>query len=285
MRVSLIPAVAVFLAAAAPAAGQTPFLRPRVEAAPPAPAPPASASKAAPAQKAAPRPPPARLPIPGSMAPPSAPPISSPAPPRPVAVPVPAPTPPPVEAPAPAPPPRVAAPSPAPAALAPRPAVGTPAPAAPASRTAHTVMIINSSQIADSRTGVKQLARISAQLTREFAPRTKTLEDLKASAEKAQKELAAATAPSPQLKAQIDRYLAEEKAYETAYNARSNALVAPVQRQVNEALQIFANTRGATVVIDGARFNESVLMLQPGLNPNTLDLTRAFIDSYNATHP
>ena len=74
-------------------------------------------------------------------------------------------------------------------------------------------------------------------------------------------------------------------AFISAYNARSNELVVPVQKQVNEALQAFATARGAAVVIDGARFNESVLMLQKGVNPNTLDLTQAFIASYNAAHP
>jgi hypothetical protein len=37
-------------------------------------------------------------------------------------------------------------------------------------------------------------------------------------------------------------------------------------------------------VIDGAHFNDLVLMLQNGVDPHALDLTTAFIDSYNAQH-
>lgn len=240
----------------------TPFLRPLAK---PAPVPPSKTpAEKAPAQKA-----PAQK-APAQKAPaPKAPPPKAATPAPKAATPAPRPTP----APAPA-------PRPAPAA---RPA---PAPAVP--RT--PVIIIDSREIADPQTGVRQLARISEQLTAEFAARAKAMEELRLRAEKAKADLAAArTAEArrlePTVKAQVEQYEAETRSFEAAYNARSAALVGPVQQRVNAALQTFANARGATVVIDGAQFNESVLMLQAGLNPNTLDLTRAFIDGFNAANP
>jgi len=267
-----------------------PFLRPMAKPTPIQPAPKAAAPKPAPAAKTpAPKTPAAKTPAAKAPEPkPAAKPAPAPAQKPPAALPAAAkPAPPAAAAAKPAaPPPTQSAPKPAATPVpAPRPAA---APAPAANRSA--VIIIDSSEIADPQTGVRQLARISAQLTQEFAARSDNVDKLKAQAEKAQADLkaakpAAAKTLAPKVKAQVDQYEAETKSFENAYNARSQALVVPVQRQVNDALTAFANARGATVVIDGSRFNESVLMLQKGVNPNALDLTRAFIDSYNAAHP
>lgn len=240
---------------------QTPFLRPLAT---PNPVP---AQKAPTPKAPAPKAPAAKAPAPQAPAPKAAP---APAPKA-----------------APAPAPRPAAPPPAPAPkAAPRPAA---APAPPAAARM-PLIIIDTTQIADPDLGVRQLARISSQLTAEFEARAKAMETMKEQAEKAQAQLKAARPADarrlePTVKAQVDQYEAETRAFETAYNARSAALVTPVQQKVNVALQAFANARGAAVVIDGAQFNQSVLMLQPGLDPNTLDLTREFIDGFNAANP
>ena len=74
-------------------------------------------------------------------------------------------------------------------------------------------------------------------------------------------------------------------ALEKEFKARSDTLLTPVQFRINESLKAFANASGATVVLDGARFNGAVLAMKAGTDPASLDLTTAFIDSYNKAHP
>ncbi len=166
--------------------------------------------------------------------------------------------------------------------VAPRPATAT-ATARP------SLIIIDSRRITDPKGGVHQLALIADQLIHEFADRQAALDQLKREVDAAQAELKAATPEQakildPKVKAQQAAFDAQTAAFMTAYNARSSALVTPVQRQVNDALKVFATSRGAMAVIDGAHFNDLVLMLQNGVDPHALDLTTAFIDSYNAQH-
>ena len=72
---------------------------------------------------------------------------------------------------------------------------------------------------------------------------------------------------------------------EKEFKARSETLLAPVQTRINEALKAFAIANNATIVLDGARFNSAVLAMKAGVDPASLDLTAAFVDSYNRTHP
>ena len=167
------------------------------------------------------------------------------------------------------------------------PRVVPPRPATATATARPSLIIIDSRRIADPQGGVHQLAFISDQLIHEFADRQAALDRLKNEVDAAQAELTAATPEQakildPKVKAQQAAFDAQKAAFINAYNARSSALVTPVQRQVNDALKVFATSRGAMAVIDRAHFNDSVLMLQNGVDHNALDLTTAFIDSYNA---
>ena len=79
-------------------------------------------------------------------------------------------------------------------ALAPLRAAPPPASALVSALPQMPVIIIYSEKIADPQRGVKQLARISAELTTEFAARSATIDSLKAQAEMSQVQLRAATA-------------------------------------------------------------------------------------------
>ena len=198
--------------------------------------------------------------------------------------------------PAPQPAPRPAAqPAPAPRSAAVRPAP----PAAPTPRPAATalapiggrpVIIIDSRRIGDPAGSVIEVSRASRQVVQEFAPRTQELVKLKTEAEKTQaaadaargREKESLAAKARLQKAEFDT---RNAALEKEFKARTDTLLAPIQTRINDALKAFAIAQGATIVLDGARFNGAVLAMKAGTDPASLDLTTMFIDSYNRAHP
>ncbi len=177
-----------------------------------------------------------------------------------------------------------------PAAPSPRP-IGTPI-GAPVGTPAggRPVIIIDSRRIGDPTGAVIEVARASRLVMQEFGARSEELGKLKAEADKAQaaadaargreKERLAATARLQ--KAEFDT---RNTALEKEFNARNQTLLSPIQMRINEALKAFAIAQGATIVLDGARFNGAVLAMKAGTDPASLDMTTVFIDSYNRAHP
>lgn len=197
-------------------------------------------------------------------------------------------------------PPRRATPPPArPAARPPAPAARPATTAAPAPRPAATalppiggrpVIIIDSRRIGDPTGSVIDVARASRQVAQEFAPRTEELLKLKTEAQKTQAAADAArgrekdnlAARARLQKAEFDT---RNAALEKEFKARSDTLLSPVQTRINASLKAFAVAQGATIVLDGARFNGAVLAMKAGTDPASLDLTTMFIDSYNRANP
>ena len=152
------------------------------------------------------------------------------------------------------------------------------------------VIIIDSRRIGDPAGSVIEVSRASRQVVQEFAPRTQELVKLKTEAEKTQAAADAArgrekdslTAKARLQKAEFDT---RNAALEKEFKARTDTLLAPIQARINDSLKAFAIAQGATIVLDGARFNGAVLAMKAGTDPASLDLTTMFIDGYNRAHP
>ena len=152
------------------------------------------------------------------------------------------------------------------------------------------VIIIDSRRIGDPGGPVNEVARANRQVVQEFAPRTDALIKLRAEAEQTQAAADAAkgrdkNALAAKARLQRAEFDTRNTALEKEFKARSETLLAPVQTRINEALKAFAIANNATIVLDGARFNSAVLAMKAGVDPASLDLTAAFVDSYNRTHP
>jgi Skp family chaperone for outer membrane proteins len=152
------------------------------------------------------------------------------------------------------------------------------------------VIIIDSRRIGDPNGAVNEVVRANRQVVQEFAARTDELLKLKAAADQTQAAADAAkgrekdtlAAKARLQKAELDT---RNAALEKEFRTRGETLLAPVQVRINESLKAFALTQGAVMVLDGARFNGAVLAMKAGTDPASLDLTTAFIDGYNRTHP
>ncbi len=174
----------------------------------------------------------------------------------------------------------------APAAPIPRP-IGAPIATPVGGR---PVIIIDSRRIGDPAGSVIEVSRASRQVVQEFGPRTQELMKLKAEAEKTQSAADAARGREKEslgAKARLQKaeFDTRNAALEKEFKARNETLLSPIQTRINESLKAFAVAQGATIVLDGARFNGAVLAMKAGTDPASLDLTTAFIDGYNRAHP
>ena len=64
-----------------------------------------------------------------------------------------------------------------------------------------------------------------------------------------------------------------------AYKQRRQALFMPLQEEVGKALDVYAKSRGVTLVIDASQ-TEGIIYAS-----STIDITSAFINEYNAKNP
>ncbi len=188
--------------------------------------------------------------------------------------------------------PRVSTPTPTPTPAAPRAPSASPPPLAATAAVppgGRPVIIIDSRRIGDPAGAVNEVTRASRMVEQEFAPRTDALLKLKAEAEATQAAADAAKGRNRDLTAKARLQKAEFDTRNTAldaeFRARTETLLAPIQVRINDALRAFAMTNGAVMVLDGAQFNSAVIAMRAGVDPQALDLTTSFIDSYNRAHP
>ena len=66
---------------------------------------------------------------------------------------------------------------------------------------------------------------------------------------------------------------------QAAYQRRRQELFGPLQLDVGKALDVYAKSRGITLVIDGSQV-EGVIFAS-----ESIDITRAFIGDYNSKNP
>jgi Skp family chaperone for outer membrane proteins len=147
--------------------------------------------------------------------------------------------------------------------------------------------LIFSNEFLDQKTGIARFHTLNSTLTREFQPRQAELQGLQTRINTLSKEIDdtrniadpnAIRQKSDQLaQMNIDLKRKTEDA-EGAYQKRREELFAPLRNDIEKAIEAFAKARGITVIMDGSQMP----MLYAS---NTLDITTAFINDFNAKNP
>jgi len=166
--------------------------------------------------------------------------------------------------------------------------------AAPTSAVPQTVAVpdskmalIFSNEFLDAKTGIARFHSLNAILTREFQPRQAELQGMQTRINTLSKEIDdtrnvadpnAIRQKSDQLaQMNLDLKRKTEDA-EGAYRKRQEELFTPLRNDIEKAIEAFAKARGITVIMDGSQMP----MLYAS---NSLDITRAFINDFNAKNP
>jgi outer membrane protein len=162
-------------------------------------------------------------------------------------------------------------------------------PAAPASAPSLTgkVAVIDSGSFSDEKEGIARVVNAMKGVDAQFQPQRNELQQMqtrlnsladeiqKTGAVSDPKALAAKQDQATQLKTDIERRAQDAQ---TAYQKRMGEVLDPLQQDVFNALQAYAQQRGIAIVIDQNR----VPVLYAA---DSIDITRDFITEYNRTHP
>lgn len=178
----------------------------------------------------------------------------------------------------------------------PRPAATpAPQPAAPATSQSSTIpeskiALIYSNAFLDPKTGIARFNSLVATLNREFQPRQTELNQLQQRIQTAQDEInkiqsAPQIVDQKSLQAKTDALDQMKKEYqrkgedaEAAYQKRQTEIFAPLQDDIEKALEVYAKQRGITVIIDASR----VPLVYAA---DSIDITKAFIADFNSKNP
>ena len=147
------------------------------------------------------------------------------------------------------------------------------------------VGIVNSARFSNSTGGITRYVNALRTLENEFrarrdditqsVTRLEGLQNVPAGATPAQIETRRDQAQTLQI--EITR---KQEDARTAYTRRFAQLTDPIQKNIVDALKVFARGRGIDVIIDPSKFPEGVLLV----NENA-DLTAAFIRDFNSKNP
>lgn len=168
-------------------------------------------------------------------------------------------------------------------------AQGTATPQTSAAVPVSKIAVIFSADFQDPKNGI---ARFTAAVTKLNAEFQKTQDDLSQTAQRLrqqQEEITklqqSPTATPAQIQARIDTLDQLKKDYQrrgedaqTAYQRRRVELLSPLQEEVGKALDVFARSRGISIVLDGSQI--SILYAA-----DNIDITKAFIADYNSKNP
>jgi Skp family chaperone for outer membrane proteins len=152
------------------------------------------------------------------------------------------------------------------------------------------IALIYSNAFLDPKTGIARFNTLMATLNREFQPRQTELNQLQQRIQTAQDEVnkiqAAGQVVAPgSLQTKMDaleqlktEYKRKGEDAESLYQKRQGEIFAPLQDDIEKALEVYAKQRGITVIIDASR----VPLVYAA---ESLDITRAFITDFNAKNP
>ncbi|MCA1630136.1 MAG: OmpH family outer membrane protein [Acidobacteria bacterium] len=174
-------------------------------------------------------------------------------------------------------------------AATPRPAPATGASTAPATPPSLTgkIAIIDSGYFTDEKEGIARVVNAMKGIAAQFQPQQTELEQMKSrydalladiqktSIVASPQSIATKTDQAEQLKRDMERKAQDAQA---AVERRQREVMTPLQEDVFNALQAYAQARGIAVVIDMNRV--PVLVVADSVN-----ITRDFITEYNRTHP
>ena len=177
-------------------------------------------------------------------------------------------------------------------AQAPRPAAPPAGGTTPATQPAAgplRIAVIDSGDFSDEKAGIQRVITAVKQVDAQFEPRRNELKGMQdrynallADIQKKQavqdpKVTAQQQDQADQLKVQIQRKAEDAQA---AYQKRMGDVLEPLQQDVFNALQSFAQAHGISLIIDLNRNPSPVLDAA-----DSVDIPREFIAEYNRTHP
>jgi outer membrane protein len=162
-----------------------------------------------------------------------------------------------------------------------------PAPSGAAPSFTGKIAVIDSSAFADEKAGIARVVNAMKGINAQFQPQSTELQNLQtrytALADEIQKTQAVASPQTiatkqdqlAQMKTDIERKAQDAQA---AVERRQREVLGPLQDDVYNALQAYAQQRGISIVIDANRV--PVLYVA-----DSVDITKDFITDYNRTHP
>jgi outer membrane protein len=154
------------------------------------------------------------------------------------------------------------------------------------------IALIYSNAFLDQKTGIARFNTLMNTLNREFQPRQTELNQLQQRIQTSQDEITKLQSPGSavpvdpkSLQAKVEALEQLKKEYqrkgedaEAAYQKRQAEIFAPLQSDIEKALEAFAKQRGINVIIDASR----VPLVYAA---DSIDITRAFITEFNAKNP
>src|SRR5205085_805931 len=167
------------------------------------------------------------------------------------------------------------------------PASGGAAPAASSTAATGRLAVIDSSAFSDDKSGITRVVNAIKQVDTQFQQQKADLQRLSdqynALVADIQKKVQVQDPKitqqqqeqAEQLKVQLER---KQQDAQTAYQKRMSEVLDPLQQDVYNSLQAFAQARGISIIIDVTR----VPVIYAA---DSVDVTKEFITEYNRTHP
>jgi Skp family chaperone for outer membrane proteins len=150
---------------------------------------------------------------------------------------------------------------------------------------------VDTTAFGDDKVGIKRYVNAVKSLEREFQPRQIEINNMqtriKALADEISKLNATAVVDSRTIAAKQDegerlqrdmKYKKDQADADVA--KRYQEVVGPISSDIGKAIDKFAAQRGITLVLDVSKLAQAILTLSPAM-----DVTQAFINDYNNTHP
>ena len=158
----------------------------------------------------------------------------------------------------------------------------------PSAITPVKIAVIDTEEFANPTTGIKKLLNGFNQVEARLKPlrdeivgmqtRFNALATEIQNAQKAGTNIAQAKIDeAQQLESSIKR---KQEDGQKAYQRYTKQIVEPLNIEVAKAVEVFVKSRGYDMLLDLAKFNGSMMVLNPGI-----DVTKAFVTDYNAKNP
>src|SRR5260370_4199849 len=164
----------------------------------------------------------------------------------------------------------------------------TPAPAATGNMPDAKIVLVNTDEFADEKTGIVRLVAAMKRVDAEFQARRPEMQGLQQQIEKATADLnKAAPVQDPKVTAQQnDKIEQMKKDYQrkgedaqASYQKRLQEVLGPVYEEIGKALDAYAKAHGITLILDVTKIQGIVSASE------SLDITKPFITEFNSKNP
>lgn len=162
-----------------------------------------------------------------------------------------------------------------------------PAPQTTSSLPDGKIAFIYSEAFQDAKTGIARVTALMSALNREFQPRQTELNQLQQKGQQLNDDIekTRAVADPKTIQQKIDQLELLKKDItrksedaQAALEKRQAELFAPLEKEIDAALQVYAKAHGITVIIDRTR-------VPLVFADNSIDITRGFINEFNSKNP